>query len=118
MFFSKKFLFVTLFSTLAFFTAFSAEPFDEKNDRKTEIKKYITHHLKDSHSFYLTSYTKDDGKKVYIELPLPVILYDNGLKFFMSSDFKHGKEVVADNESFYRMNYDNIKFIRQTLRAI
>ena len=117
MFFSKKFLFVTLFSTLAVFTAFSAEPFDEKNDRKTEIKKYITHHLKDSHSFYLTSYTKDDGKKVYIELPLPVILYDNGLKFFMSSDFKHGKEVVADNESFYRMNYDNNKIYKTNLQG-
>ena len=112
MFFSKKFLFVTLFSTLAFCTAFSAESSVEKKDKKTEIKKYITHHLKDSHSFYLTSYTKADGKKVYIELPLPVILYDNGLKIFMSSDFKHGKEVVADNESFYRMNYDNNKIYK------
>ena len=53
MFFSKKFLLVTLFSTLAFCSAFSAEPFDEKKDKKTEIKKYITHHLKDYKSFYL-----------------------------------------------------------------
>ena len=113
MFFSKKFLFVTLFSTLAFFTAFSAEPFDEKNDRKTEIKKYITHHLKDSHSFYLTSFTNNDtGKKTYIEIPMPVILYDNGFKFFMSSDFKHGKEIVIDNETYYRMNYDNNKIYK------
>ena len=112
MFFSKKLLLLTLFSTLAFCTAFSAEPLDKKEDKKKEIKKYITHHLKDSHSFYLTSYTNVDGKKVYIELPLPVILYDSGFKFFMSSDFKHGKEIVADNESFYRMNYDNNKIYK------
>ena len=60
----------------------------------------------------LKSFLEADGKKVYIELPLPVILYDNGFKFFMSSDFKHGKEVVADNESFYRMNYDNNKIYK------
>ena len=64
-----------------------------------------------------TSYTKADGKKVYIELPLPVILYDNGFKFFMSSDFKHGKEVVADSESFYRMNYDNNKIYKTNLQG-
>ena len=117
MFFSKKFLFVTLFSLFAFCTAFSAETFDKKKDKKTDIKKYITHHLKDSHSSYLTSYSKDDGKKVYIELPLPVILYDNGLKFFMSSEFKHGKEVVVDNESFYRMNYDNNKIYKTNIQG-
>ena len=43
---------------------------------------------------------------------MPVILYDNGFKFFMSSDFKHGKEVVVDNESLYRMNYDNNKIYK------
>ena len=86
---------------------------EEKGDIKSEIKKYIKHHLKDSHSFYLTSFTNDEtGKKTYIELPMPVILYDNGFKFFMSSDFKHGKEVVVDNESFYRMNYDNNKIYK------
>ena len=36
----------------------------------------------------------------------------NGFKFFMSSDFKHGKEIVVDNESFYRMNYDNNKIYK------
>jgi F-type H+-transporting ATPase subunit a len=80
----------------------------ESEDIKSEIKKYIKHHLKDSHSFYLTSFTNNDtGKKTYIEIPMPVILYDNGFKFFMSSDFKHGKEIVIYNETYYRMNYYN-----------
>ena len=73
---------------------------------KEEIKKYITHHLKDSHSFGVASYTNEIGEKVYLEIPLPVILYDNGLKFFMSSEFKHGKKVVTSNENHYRMYYD------------
>ena len=73
---------------------------------KEEIKEYITHHLKDSHSFGFASYTKESGEKVYIEIPLPVILYDNGFKFFMSSEFKHGKKVVSSNENYYRMLYD------------
>ena len=68
-----------------------------------EIKKYIAHHLKDSHSFGVASYTNDNDEKVYLEIPLPVILYDNGFKFFMSSEFKHGKKVVASNENYYRI---------------
>ena len=58
---------------------------EKKGDIKSEIKKYIKHHLKDSHSFYLTSFTNNNtGKKTYIEIPMPVILYDNGFKFFIS----------------------------------
>ena len=76
-------------------------------DTKSYIKEFIDHHLKDSHSFGITSYTDENGKKVYIELPLPVILYDNGFKTFLSSDFKHGKKTVNGGDSYYRMNYDN-----------
>ena len=35
----------------------------------------------------------------------------------MSSEFKHGKEVVADNESFYRMNYDNNKIYKTNIKG-
>ena len=56
---------------------------EQKGGIKEEIKEYIAHHLKDSHSFGIASYTKENGEKVYIEIPLPVILYDNGFKFFM-----------------------------------
>ena len=79
---------------------------EKTGDIKEEIKKYIAHHLKDSHSFGIASYTNENDEKVYLEIPLPVILYDNGFKFFMSSEFKHGKKVVASNENYYRMYYD------------
>ena len=74
---------------------------DKALSNKEKIKKYIAHHLKDSHSFGFASYTNENCEKVYLEIPLPVILYDNGFKFFMSSEFKHGKKVVTSNENHY-----------------
>ena len=56
----------------------------EKKDIKTEIKEYINHHLLDSYDFSLFSYTNDAGEHVYIGAPLPVILWDGGLKVFSS----------------------------------
>ncbi len=110
---AKFFILFFIFSSLSLYSFDSNKNLGEREDIKSEIKKYIKHHLKDSHSFYLTSFTNNDtGKKTYIEIPMPVILYDNGFKFFMSSDFKHGKEIVIDNETYYRMNYDNNKIYK------
>ena len=79
---------------------------NEKKDVSETIKKYIKHHLKDTHGFYLTSYTNNKNKKIYIELPLPVIIYDNGFKFWMSPKLKHGKEVINHNGDYYRLYYE------------
>ena len=109
----KFFILFFILSSLSLYAFDTNKNLDESEDLKFEIKKYIKHHLKDSHSFYLTSFTNNDtGKKTYIEIPMPVILYDNGFKFFMSSDFKHGKEIVVSNETYYRMNYDNNKIYK------
>ena len=98
---AKFFILFFIFSSLSLYSFDSNKNLGESEDIKSEIKKYIKHHLKDSHSFYLTSFTNNDtGKKTYIEIPMPVILYDKGFKFFMSSDFKHGKEIVIDNETY------------------
>ena len=75
-----------------------------KGDKKSEIKAYIQHHLQDSHDFSLTSYTKENGEHVYVGFPLPVILWDNGLKVFSSSKLKHG-EAVAEVEGNYYKSY-------------
>lgn len=109
----KFFILFFILSSLSLYAFDTNKNLEENEDLKSEIKKYIKHHLKDSHSFYLTSFTNNDtGKKTYIEIPMPVILYDNGFKFFMSSDFKHGKEIVVSNETYYRMNYDNNKIYK------
>ena len=75
----KFFILFFAFFSLSLHAIDEDKKLEEKGDIKSEIKKYIKHHLKDSHSFYLTSFTNDEtGKKTYIELTMPVILYDNG----------------------------------------
>ena len=93
------FTFVTTFS-------FAKETKSEEGESniKTEIKEYIDHHLLDSHDFSLFSYTKDNGEHVYVGFPLPVILWDDGLKVFSSSKLKHG-EAVAEVDGNYYMSY-------------
>ncbi|WP_422082691.1 F0F1 ATP synthase subunit A [Ulvibacterium sp.] len=81
---------------------------EPQKDLKTEIKEYIQHHLLDSHDFSLFSYTKDNGEHVYVGLPLPVILWDNGLKVFSSSKFHHGEELAEVSGNYYRLYHGKI----------
>ena len=64
----------------------------EQKDTPEEVKSFINHHLKDAHYFELFHGVK---------MPLPIIVWDNGLKFFLSSDFKKVgvKEVVAEDST-------------------
>lgn len=82
----------------------NAKEAETTGDLKSQIKTYILHHLEDSHDFNLLSY-KDEtiNEKVYIGLPLPVIIWDNGLKIFSSSKLKHGKEVVKLGDNHYKL---------------
>ena len=64
----------------------------KQKDTPEEVKSFINHHLKDAHYFELFHGVK---------MPLPIIVWDNGLKFFLSSDFKkvEVKEVVAEDST-------------------
>ncbi len=79
-----------------------------KQDIKTEIKEYINHHLLDSHDFSLTSYTTETGEHKYIGFPLPVILWDNGLKVFSSSKLHHGESVAEVDGNYYKSYHGKI----------
>ena len=68
-------------------------------DTKTEIKETIKHHLKDAHYFELYH---------GVEMPLPIILVDNGVHFFMSSKFDHGKAVVESKGNYYAIDHGKI----------
>ena len=94
-----------------FITAFSyakEEPQAGESDIKTEIKEYINHHLLDSHDFSLTSYTTESGEHKYIGFPLPVILWDNGLKVFSSSKLHHGETVAEVDGNYYKSFHGKI----------
>lgn len=96
------------------FSTLSAKESNTKEDEstgdlKSEIKAYILHHLQDSHDFNLLSYKdKTTNEKVYIGMPLPVILWDDGLKMFSSSKLKHGKNVVQKGDNYYKLYHGKI----------
>lgn len=68
---------------------------------KKEVEEYILHHIKDSHDFHLFSYTNDEGERVHVGFPLPVIIWTSeGLVTFMSSAFHHNDngEVIVEKK--------------------
>ncbi len=81
---------------------------DATIDKAEERKQYINHHLKDTHDFTLFSYTKANGEKGHIGFPLPVILWDNGLKIFSSSKFHHEEAVAEHNGNFYKIEHSMV----------
>ena len=81
---------------------------EEPKDLKTEIKEYIAHHLLDSYDFHLFSWEDDSKVEHHIGFPLPVILVDNGVQFFMSSKFHHGETVAESNGNFYKLYHGKI----------
>lgn len=81
---------------------------NDKDAQKSEIKEYINHHLQDSHDFSLYSYTTESGEHKYVGLPLPVIIWDEGLKVFLSSKFHHGEEIVEAGGNYYTLYHGKI----------
>ncbi len=81
---------------------------DSKQGIKAEIDAYIEHHLQDSHDFNLYSYTNEEGEKVHVGFPLPVILWDDGLKVFSSSRFHHGETVAEVDGQHYVLHHSKI----------
>ena len=112
----SKIVFIVLFVSLPLFGfAYSGEVKDavqhEQADEltsKQKIKKFIEHHLKDSHDFnFITEKTGEDshGEAQYKHygFSLPIILWDNGVKVFMSSKFHHGETLAELNGAFYKL---------------
>ena len=81
---------------------------DEKKDE--ERKEFIQHHLLDSHDFHIFSYGKEGEHNV--GFALPVILWDNGLHFFMSSKFEHGEAVAEDGGNYYKISHHDGKIYK------
>ena len=98
-------LLTALFSAPNFLYAKEDNP---SQDLKTEIKEYITHHLEDAYDFSLFSYTNSEGEHIYVGIPLPVILWDEGLQVFSSSKLHHGEEVAQVGSNYYKLEHGKI----------
>ena len=102
---ANLFLFLALFFAPFFLQANDSKP---SGDLKTEIKEYISHHLEDAYDFSLFSYTNASGEHIYIGIPLPVILWDDGLQIFSSSKLHHGEHVAQVGTNYYKLDHGKI----------
>ena len=91
--------------------ALNKEETKESKDEKFDPKEMIMHHVKDAHEFHILDW---NGKPISISLPV-ILLTDNGLLTFMSSEFHHddsghhivdknGKKFVKLHEKIYQLN--------------
>ena len=83
----------------------SQKPLSEQDQMREEIQEVKNHHLADDY-YYSFFGDKETGK--HYGFPLPVILFDNGLKVFSSSEFHHGEEVVEKDGQFYKLYHSKI----------
>ncbi len=83
------------------------EVVSEEVKAQQERAEFVQHHLLDSHDFHLFSYGKESGYEKHIGFPLPVILWEDGLHFFMSSEFHHGEAVAESNGKYFAINHHN-----------
>ena len=106
--FNSNYLFYIVVIVLFWSPSLKAKDKEDSKDIRVEIKDYISHHLKDSYDFSFFSYTKKSGEHVYIGIPLPVIIWDNGIKFFSSSKLKHGEDVAKVGSNYYKLEHGKI----------
>lgn len=75
----------------------------EEDKERFDPAKVIVEHIIDSHEWHLWG----EGYDI-ITVPLPVILWDNGLQVFMSSEFAHGENIVERSGNYYKIFQDKI----------
>lgn len=81
----------------------------EPTDMKSVVKAFAKHHVLDAHDFTLYS---DETEGEHFGIPLPIILWDNGVHFFSSARFHHGEEVANSNGNFYKLNHHDGKIYK------
>ncbi len=109
--FCRLLTFLVLF--LSFSVSFASEPEHEESEKplsaqdamRKEVAEVKDHHLADD---YYYTFFSDKEKGAHYGFPLPVILFDNGLKVFCSSEFHHGENVVEKEGQFYKLYHSKI----------
>lgn len=92
----------------------SMEKVKNPKEEKFNPNPLILHHISDAHDWHLWDYRDASGEEHPVSIPLPIILIDNGLHFFSSTRFEHGKAVVESNGNFYKLYHEKIYKTDQT----
>ena len=74
-------------------------PASDTEGRKAVVRETVEHHLADSYEFHIVG---------PVGFPLPVILFDNGLKVFSSAKFHHGESVAEVDGQYYVIHHSKI----------
>lgn len=103
---------------MLFFSSINAFAEEEPHEHTTNTKKefdasaMILHHIGDSHEWHIATLTGSNGSESHITIPLPVILYSEGVfDVFLSSKFHHGRETVKTSNREYRIHHEHIEEI-------
>ena len=83
--------------------ATSSDPEEALQKKEFNPAELAMEHVLDSHEWHLADYSGHS-----ISIPLPIILWDNGLKVFMSSAFNHGHSVVEQGGEHYVISHETI----------
>jgi F-type H+-transporting ATPase subunit a len=78
---------------------------EESSEIKKQIKEVINHHVLDGHEFSLFA---DASTGAHYGFPLPIILWDNGVHIFSSSEFHHGEAVAESKGNYYKLHHEKI----------
>ncbi|NNK87001.1 MAG: F0F1 ATP synthase subunit A [Flavobacteriaceae bacterium] len=113
---SIKLLFLGLFLALSF-NGFSIENKSiEGEEEELNITEMILHHVVDNHSFHILDW---NGHPVSVPLPV-ILLTDNGLVTFMSSEFHHDEEakvVVEKKGQRFTYYHGKVYYANETADA-
>ncbi|MFL9845218.1 F0F1 ATP synthase subunit A [Flavobacterium rhizosphaerae] len=77
----------------------------EPENKKEKVEAYIEHHLQDDYGF---TFFSDEETGEHYGFSLPVILIDNGLKVFSSSEFHHGEKLAEVDGNYYALHHGKI----------
>lgn len=102
--FNYKYLKISILIVLSIFIFnFPVKASDSENNTFNP-SELINHHIKDAYEWHFFTLKDEHGVLHPVSIPLPVILWKDGLHIFMSSKFNQGDGVVESN-NFYFVKY-------------
>lgn len=83
----------------------AAESHEADLTPKEKINAHIEHHLQDDYYF---TFFSDEAEGKHYGFPLPVILFDDGLKVFSASEFHHGEKPAFIDGNYYTLYHGKV----------
>jgi F-type H+-transporting ATPase subunit a len=91
-----------IFTLLAFAFTTSAQAGDHHGEETFNANEMIMHHILDAHEWHIMGPSHGEGA---VSIYLPVILMDNGLQIFSSSQLYHGETKTFYNPATQAMDH-------------